>query len=343
MKILLLYNGYPRLSQCYQYDEAIELAKNHEILIISWAWPVYVAEENVPPCVSGIPLSPTLMKRIKNFQPDSVHVHFLSNVPLVHRLAHQLRIPFTVRTHSFDILECPNSKKNKIELRIRQLQKYITYIKSDYCRGMYVFHPFRQWCIDAGYPSDKLWGCWPTINVTPFRNVFSLPHGDDIMSGGAVLPKKNITGFIDLAKEIKNMYPSRMIRYYSVQEDPVYANQIYQYNASKGYPVEFCTVQHSQMPAEYKKHQWLIYTCCPQLGTVGYPLMVAEAQASGVGVIMYRLRDDMADYVTNNGYLYDEHREVLAIISNGFDPVKRQAAYEQSSRYDINGFDLPIP
>ena len=38
MKILLLYKGYPRMSHGYQMDEANELNKKHEIMIISFEW-----------------------------------------------------------------------------------------------------------------------------------------------------------------------------------------------------------------------------------------------------------------------------------------------------------------
>lgn len=78
------------------------------------------------------------------------------------------------------------------------------------------------------------------------------------------------------------------------------------------------------MPLEYKKHQWLIYTVCTKEKTVGNPVMVAEAQASGVGVIMYKLRDSLIDYVTENGYLYNNDEEVLKIISKNFDLEKRK-------------------
>jgi hypothetical protein len=89
------------------------------------------------------------------------------------------------------------------------------------------------------------------------------------------------------------------------------------------------------MSNEYMKHQWLIYTACPKLRTVGLPMMIAEAQASGVGVIMYKLRDTLIDYVTENGYLYETDDEILEIISNDFDETKRNNAKQISARYDI--------
>jgi hypothetical protein len=38
MKILILYQGYPRISHTYQSAESNELNKKHEIMIISFDW-----------------------------------------------------------------------------------------------------------------------------------------------------------------------------------------------------------------------------------------------------------------------------------------------------------------
>jgi glycosyltransferase involved in cell wall biosynthesis len=64
--------------------------------------------------------------------------------------------------------------------------------------------------------------------------------------------------------------------------------------------------------------------------------MVAEAQASGVGVIVYNLRESLGDYVTENGYMYKNDEEVIDIISNNFDYEKRMnAVVIARERYDI--------
>ena len=96
------------------------------------------------------------------------------------------------------------------------------------------------------------------------------------------------------------------------------------------------------MPSEYKKHQWLIYGACNKLKTVGFPLMVTEAQASGVGVIMYDLFPYVKKEILNDvGYTYQTHEQVLDIIKNPFDEDKRQKGIELSSRYNIkNNIDV---
>ena len=109
----------------------------------------------------------------------------------------------------------------------------------------------------------------------------------------------NIEGFIKLSVKIKNIYPLKQINYYCVIEDQEYYKKIVNFNNNYGNPVNFITEQINDMSNEYKKHQWLIYTACPKLRTVGLPIMVAEAQASGVGVIMYGLCNRKRLFIRN--------------------------------------------
>jgi hypothetical protein len=95
--------------------------------------------------------------------------------------------------------------------------------------------------------------------------------------------------------------------------------RICQYNRDNGNPVVMRgLVQHREMPAEYKRHEWLVYTACPDLKTVGWPMAVAEAQAAGVGVCMQNIRPDLAEYVGPGGFLFDTIDEVIDLVSEPF-------------------------
>jgi glycosyltransferase involved in cell wall biosynthesis len=130
--------------------------------------------------------------------------------------------------------------------------------------------------------------------------------------------KKNIIEFILIAKKIKDLFPHKNINYYGVNENDNYTNLIHKFNKDNGSPVNFLFCLHDEMPLEYKKHQWIIYPIDKELLTVGYPLAIVEAQASGVGVIMYNARNDLIDFVSENGYLYTQIDEVIYIIKNYF-------------------------
>lgn len=88
------------------------------------------------------------------------------------------------------------------------------------------------------------------------------------------------------------------------------------------------------MPAEYKRHRWLVYTADFDIPTVGWPMAIAEAQAAGVGVCMPRIRPDLAEYV-GPGVLYDSIDEVSSIVSGPVPDEMREAGFEHAMRSDI--------
>jgi glycosyltransferase involved in cell wall biosynthesis len=322
--ILLLYKGYPRMGQIYQIDEAKELRKKHNIMIISWDWKLEDIDETAPPYFYNHPNN--LLDEIRNFKPDIIHTHFLDSLEIVHNLCSIFNINFTIRTHSFDIIN------NKLSY----FNKYKPYLLSEYCLKIITFPGyFNNKFKELDIPDNKILVNYPQINIKPFIDIKDIPNGDDIMGCGSFLKKKNIQEFIIIAKQIKNIFPNKNITYYGVKEGDNYFNIINKFNIDNGSPVIFKTIPHDQMPYEYKKHQWIIYPCCRKLLNIGYPLAIAEAQLSGVGVILYKVRDDMEDFVSENGYLYTEIEQVINIIKNNFDGVKRQNAINLYNRYNI--------
>jgi len=341
-RIVLLYNGYPRLSQTYQIDEAEELIRRgHTIMIVSWAWELYIISETAPPALHvRNPLLAGPLSKIAAFQPDIIHAHFLTNVDVCIQLSNALGgVPFTIRTHSFDVL---GIGAEHFQTSVKRLSDAAT---SGAFRGAIIFPSYRERFLAAGAFPEKLIVSYPSISVQSFLDAGSTDAAAQasaswppthIMSGGAFLPKKNIAGFIAIAQKIHETYPACKISYYSVKEDTVYYEKIMALNRAAGNPVIFRTVPHEQMPAEYVRHQWLIYDACPTLKTVGCPLMIAEAQAAGVGVLAYNLRPEMADYVTDAGFMYDTPEDIIRLIKRPFDATRRAAARALAAeRYDI--------
>ena len=317
LKILLVYQGYPRLSQTYQIDEAQYLhSQGHQLLIYSYRWPIMIASDLALPYIKGNP--ETDIAKIKAFKPDIIHSCFLETIPMIERLSARLNIRYTIRSHSYDVLSMGRLKVSARCLAILTFTSWTQYYPLE------VRHLVRE--------------CYPSINISRYR--ISGPHGNGIMSGGACLPKKDIFGFIDCAVVLKRQFPDREVTYYTMPEDENYYRSVLEYNQKCGSPVIFRTVQTEQMPSEYMKHSWLIYGACRTLGTVGFPLMVAEAQAAGVMVIMYKLRSDADLYLQGTGYFYDSVDDIVSIIQAGVVPTMIQAAQELSIRYDINNCEL---
>jgi len=109
-----------------------------------------------------------------------------------------------------------------------------------------------------------------------------------------------------------------------------------QANDRLGSPVNIKpAVEPDDMPREYKKHQWLNYTASPEIIKTGWPVMIAEAQASGVGICMRKIRPDLKEYFGACCFLYDSIPEVRDIISQPFPEELRQIGFEHAKKSDI--------
>jgi glycosyltransferase involved in cell wall biosynthesis len=149
------------------------------------------------------------------------------------------------------------------------------------------------------------------------------------MNMGAVRPKKQMQDFVELAR----LLPDREFNLYALGYQ---ADQLKAYNETGEPRVNFIPpVSHDAMPAEYKKHEWLVYTAHPNMKSVGWPMAVAEAQAAGVGVCLAGIRPDLKDYVGEAGYLYTDLQKVKELISGPVPAEMREAGFEQAKKSDV--------
>src|SRR5262249_32840152 len=179
----------------------------------------------------------------------------------------------------------------------------------------------------AGVRGDKLTDCYPVVNFERFHD--PSPNGEAVMNLGACLPKKQIEGFLKLA----TMFPGREFNLYAMGYK---IGALAKVNECAGSPVRFVApVEPEAMRAEYKKHEWLVYTAAPGMNTVGWPMAGAEAQAAGGGVCVPNLRPDLRDYVGPAGFLYDSIAQAAAIIARPFPDDLRQAGFEHAKKSDV--------
>ena len=87
--------------------------------------------------------------------------------------------------------------------------------------------------------------------------------------------------------------------------------------------------QDGYAPREGLKYPWI--------NTVGWPLSVPEAQASGVGVCIQNIRPDLAEFVGEAGYLVDSMEDAAKIISQPFSNELREMGFAQAKKSDVNG------
>jgi hypothetical protein len=259
-----------------------------------------------------------LAKLAQRYRPDIVHGHYFKFARALVILAKAAGTFFTVRTHSFDVLEHGALEDASA----------IAAVNDPACRGVLCFPFVVDRLVRAGVSAAKIVPSWPVADIARFRN--REPNGSDIMNVGAALPKKSMHVFADLAKAL----PEAKFSLYMLGYD---AAEIEAYARATGSPMQVAPPVHpADMPAEYKKHRWLVYTASKEIGTVGWPLSVAEAQASGVGVLMQNIRPDIAEYVGPGGYVFDTIEDTRRIISEPFSDERREAGFLHAENSNVD-------
>ena len=318
-RILVLVNTYPQLSETYKETERRALAERYDVLIVADKYPptrirnlgefhqIRFLETSIP----------KFNELVAEFRPTVVHAHYIHLAGIAHSMAKMANTGFTIRTHSFDVLRLDRTT----------LRKWIGFLNKSRCLGVLAFPFLRQRLLDAGLREDRLHDSFPVIDYKLFHD--RGPNGDAIMNVGACLPKKRMNDFVDLAAAM----PGSRFNLYPVSYD---STLLREYNEKHGSPVDVREpVEPLEMPGEYKKHRWMVYTACPERKTVGWPLAVAEAQAAGVGVCLANIRPDLAQYLGGGGFLFDRIEDVQKIVSQPVPDEIREIGFEQARKSDV--------
>lgn len=314
-KVLVVVQEYPQVSETYIKNELDALDEHFDLELLAMLPGSYPYRSRRPHIVLSQNNRENVQEYLKQFDPGIIHGHYLALLGVVFQVARKFNVPFTIRAHSFDVLGPDLPKMNVPEIA-----------SSPLFRGVLCFPFMRQRLIDAGFPERKVLACNPVIDVQRFRN--RGPNGPDVMNVGAALPKKNMEDFITLSK----LVPERQFNLYGLGYDTPGLKAI---NARVGGRVNFVPpVDPEDMPAEYKKHSWLVYTASRTINTVGWPMALIEAQASGVGVYVQRLRDDLREYVGDSGLFFDTPADVADAIRVPPTESTRRAGFEWADQFD---------
>jgi hypothetical protein len=314
-RVLCVLLGYPTLSETYKENELRYMQADHEVQIAAFGRSQAPYEHHYP-YRSAVSVD-EVAEMARDFRPDVLHGHYLHTANSLFMVARRASVPFTIRTHSFDILGQTDE----------HIQKYAQFLNSEFCAGVLVFPFLRATLIRCGVDPAKIVDAWPVVDYQRFHD--RSPNGDAVINTGACIPKKKMRNFIDLAR----MTPELTFNMYPVG----YASpKLKAYNEECGSPVTIHpTVEPFDMPAIYKAHRWMVYTGNPEVPTIGWPCAIAEAQAAGVGVLVQRVREDLRDYVGPGGYVYDTLEEARDIIRSPFPEAMRQISFEHARRSDI--------
>jgi hypothetical protein len=327
---MYILKNYPQMSETYIKTEIEAVGERCEIAVLATKKANLPSKNHVP--FELVEDMSAIREAIEEFHPDVLHSHWLHSLKILGKLARKLNIPYTVRAHSFDsIWQDDNSAFDFLPL-IRsfrlpsQIRRAVSLINDDLCLGILAF-PFARARLErAGIHGEKIVDCYPVVNYRRFHDVS--PNGDAVMNVGACIPKKKMEDFIELG----TLAPKLQFNLYALGYN---VEQLRQFSINKASPINFISpIELEDMPCEYKKHRWLVYTAAVN-GRVGWPMSIAEAQAAGVGVCMANIRPDLRDYVGPAGFLYDSISQVLEIISKPFPAELREMGFEHAKKSDI--------
>jgi len=335
-RVLFLFERYGQISETYK-DEEITAIKNlgkYDVKIVSLNTVNLHREKNHDYTLLDIhkpDFVKNLDQEIKSFNPDVMHTHYLHNSIILSNFAERYKVPYTIRAHSYDVLD----------LNDDELREHCKHANSKWCLKILAFPFSISRLLRCGLDQNKIEGCYPVVNFKRFYNPFPLHRDFDkakikVLGVGATIEKKNHTQFIDLAKQYKTLYPSAIFNLYLLGYD---VEKLKEYNTSQGSPANILFAQPEEMPNVYRDHDWLVYTCSSTKNTIGLPMSIAEAQASGIGVCLQRVpgRDDSFEhYISGGGFLFHTNDELMHILQTKPTDEKRLKGFQAALRSDIN-------
>jgi hypothetical protein len=320
-RVTYIVSCYPTFAETYISTELSHVRKDFEIDVIAVTPPEEGAEADVDYVMEVD--EDKILERTRAFAPDVIHTHWLGGEQFdtVCRLAKVLDRPLTIRTHSFDVLGIDDDGDSSPTITHRD------FLRSESCLGILTFPFGVERLARAGMCESKLIPCRPVVDYERFHD--ESPNGSGVVNVGACLVKKDFPSYLQLAGRV----PRKQFGLYPVGP---YVPALREINQKLGSPVDIHEpVQHREMPAVYKRYEWLVYTADRRLATVGWPICIAEAQASGVGICMPNLRPDIKDWVGPAGFVYDSLDEVVDILDQPYPESMRRAGFEHARRADI--------
>ena len=331
--ILYLLQQRPRTCEIQITNEIAALENRYELMIATRSGPDEPPDQRLCRRVRTLE---QCVELVQEFRPRILHTHSLTDLCFVGRLAEITGLPFTVRTHWRDTVALRRLRwRDRVKLMMERTPplerpswpaEAARAIKSELCLGVLALPCARPWLERAGLDASRLIDCYPLVRFERFHD--RSPNGEAVMNLGA-MSEKAIPEFLHLARKV----PGNSFRLYARN----HPDWLRERNRSMNAGAEFVEpIRPEDMPREYKLHRWLVYT--GDFDAVGWPAAIAEAQASGVGVCMPRLRPDLAEYVGRGaGVIYDSIDELTEIVARPVPEEMRERGFAQARRSDVEG------
>jgi glycosyltransferase involved in cell wall biosynthesis len=347
-RVLYFITQYPNFSETYMHEEIRSISDQFDVAIITYLKSPMPRKEAFDyklirytlPCFVYAPIervdmdfsrpeSVEFLKQIDEviaeFKPDLMHAHYLGLVTLLDKLSEIHGIPYTVRTHSQDILKEPREK----------LETLCSIANRGRALGVLGFPPFRQRLQAHGLRDDLFVECWPVVNVKRFFRTETGSNTGKVMCAGPVIEKKSHHEFIELANAMRET--GLQFDFYG---DGFMLGEIGELNEKLGSPARILYADPNDMPGVYAQYDWLVYPASKEINRVGFPCAIVEAQASGLGVLWQRLpgrEAEQLDFLGGGGILFDSIEEVPELLSRPYPQEMRENGWKACWRSDIEG------
>jgi hypothetical protein len=314
----MLLDRFSTISQTYMLNEVEAVMVDYDVKIVAPQPPPVPCRRHAP--FDVVRSDAQVYDIVSDFRPTLLHSHYFHTAAQTARFAERAGIPFTLRTHSYDVLgkSGPGSAVDAGNVRA---------VNSEVCAGVLAFPFLRPVLERLGVNASRIIDCFPVVNYRRFHDRST--NGDAVLNVGACLKKKRMQDFVDLGRVVGGI-----LNLYAIGGR---AEALRRYNDRKGRPIVIHdAAEPDEMPSVYKAHRWLVYTACPRMKAVGWPMAVAEAQAAGLGVCFPDIRPDVADYVGEAGYLYDSIADVPDVIRRPYPDELREIGFEHAKKSDID-------
>lgn len=349
-RILCFTANYPEFSETYMHEEFVALNDEYEILIIA-IHASYSPRKNALPFIrirykdenlfygelDKINLDFTnpeqikFVKKIDNiieqFQPDILHGHYVYYAWLFANIADRYNLPFTIRTHSFDMLD------HMVERKVPRQNSGFEALKHPMCKAVLAFPEFSKLLESKGINKEKIYSTWPIANIERFYHDIPKEPTKKILCSSPCIKKKAHHDFIDLAVKMQGMGYE-----FTLNTKGAFLDEIKAYNKRMGSPVEIYFTEPENMGQIYKQFDWIVYPSDPKFNRVGLPVSIMEAQASGIGICLQESkgrRSAQEEFLGGAGYLYNTIDEVIIIITNPYPEEMRLIGLENAKKSDI--------
>ena len=324
-RVLYVLQEYPQLSETYIYNEIEHVSHLYELEIFALNHANLPYKNHRAFTVGGDEIEQKLDEINTAFKPDVVHFHYLTVASRIFPFCQHYNLPFTIRAHSFDVMGASHKGR---EAHVADIANYAEMFNSPLCQGVLIFPFMKELFLEAGVGEEKIMTTFPVADIARFYDTSE--NGDQIINMGAALGKKDMESFLRLAA----LKPDLTLNLHAIGYSKTALEE--KNEALGGHCNIIDPVEPEAMPAVYKKHRWLVYTANDVMKTVGWPVAVAEAQASGVGVCVANIRPDMADYIgEGGGVLFDDVEEIKDLIAGPVPEEMRARGFELCWRSDI--------